>query len=106
MKIKQSASTAAGKKGIFHALRMVFNVTNPVKGIKTLNKVNQKNGVDCPGCAWPDPTHRSKLGEYCENGAKAIAEEIMDADDLSRLNSQFSRVFCAKFGKKMNNTTM
>lgn len=49
------------------------------KGMKTLLKLNQKNGVDCPGCAWPDPDdHRSSLGEYCENGAKAIAEEATD----------------------------
>lgn len=49
------------------------------KGMKTLLKLNQKNGVDCPGCAWPDPDdHRSVLGEYCENGAKAIAEEATD----------------------------
>ena len=46
------------------------------QGIKVLNKMNQKDGFDCPGCAWPDPDgKRSKLGEYCENGAKAIAEE-------------------------------
>lgn len=35
--------------------------------------------MDCPGCAWPDPEKRSKLGEFCENGVKAIAEEAMDA---------------------------
>ncbi|MDH5602717.1 MAG: FdhF/YdeP family oxidoreductase, partial [Cyclobacteriaceae bacterium] len=33
--------------------------------------------IDCPGCAWPDPAKRSKLGEFCENGVKAIAEEAM-----------------------------
>ncbi len=48
------------------------------KGMKTLLKLNQKDGIDCPGCAWPDPDHRSTLGEYCENGAKAIAEEATD----------------------------
>ncbi len=46
------------------------------RGIKILNKMNQKDGFDCPGCAWPDPDgKRSTLGEYCENGVKAIAEE-------------------------------
>jgi molybdopterin-dependent oxidoreductase alpha subunit len=41
-----------------------------------LLKVNQKDGFDCPGCAWPDPDdERSPIAEYCENGAKAIAEE-------------------------------
>ena len=42
---------------------------------KTLFSLNQKGGIDCPGCAWPDPDDRSALGEYCENGVKAIAEE-------------------------------
>ncbi|HAN32303.1 MAG TPA: hypothetical protein DCQ06_11960, partial [Myxococcales bacterium] len=28
----------------------------------------------CPGCAWPEPAHRSAF-EFCENGAKAVAEE-------------------------------
>jgi molybdopterin-dependent oxidoreductase alpha subunit len=40
----------------------------------TLLKVNQKDGFDCPGCAWPEPEHRHKA-EFCENGAKAVAEE-------------------------------
>ncbi|MEM1320363.1 MAG: FdhF/YdeP family oxidoreductase [Bacteroidota bacterium] len=43
---------------------------------KTLFSLNQMQGFDCPGCAWPDPDdHRSELGEYCENGVKAVAEE-------------------------------
>ncbi len=46
-----------------------------IRGLRILGQMNQKNGFDCPGCAWPDPAdHRSKF-EYCENGAKAIAEE-------------------------------
>jgi molybdopterin-dependent oxidoreductase alpha subunit len=45
------------------------------KGLQVLAKLNQRDGFDCPGCAWPEPAHRSKLGEYCENGAKAVAEE-------------------------------
>ncbi|MGB0151916.1 MAG: FdhF/YdeP family oxidoreductase [Candidatus Poseidoniaceae archaeon] len=45
---------------------------------KTLRTVNQQEGFDCPGCAWPDPAHRSGF-EFCENGAKAVAEEAMSA---------------------------
>ncbi|HLI94396.1 MAG TPA: FdhF/YdeP family oxidoreductase, partial [Puia sp.] len=42
-----------------------------------LRHVNQMGGFDCPSCAWPDPDdERSGVAEYCENGAKAIAEEI------------------------------
>ncbi len=47
-----------------------------VRGFKALAKLNQQGGHDCPGCAWPDPDdERSGIAEYCENGAKAIAEE-------------------------------
>ena len=49
------------------------------KAVKIFSKLNQKQGIDCPGCAWPDPKKPSSLGEFCENGAKAIAEEAMSA---------------------------
>ena len=45
-----------------------------VKGSITLLQVNQPDGFDCPGCAWPDKSHTSTF-EYCENGAKAVAFE-------------------------------
>ena len=46
------------------------------RGARTLLRVNQPQGFDCPGCAWPeaDPGARSHA-EFCENGAKAVAEE-------------------------------
>ncbi|MEM5366902.1 FdhF/YdeP family oxidoreductase [Paraburkholderia azotifigens] len=46
----------------------------PVSGAKTLLHMNQPQGFDCPGCAWPDPKHTSSF-EFCENGAKAVAWE-------------------------------
>jgi molybdopterin-dependent oxidoreductase alpha subunit len=46
----------------------------PVKGAATLRCMNQPEGFDCPGCAWPDPKHTSSF-EFCENGAKAVAWE-------------------------------
>ena len=45
-----------------------------VKGAATLSRMNQPEGFDCPGCAWPDPKHTSSF-EFCENGGKAIAWE-------------------------------
>jgi len=45
-----------------------------VSGAKTLLHMNQPEGFDCPGCAWPDPKHTSSF-EFCENGAKAVAWE-------------------------------
>lgn len=47
---------------------------DPVTTARTLLKLNQAEGFDCPGCAWPDPDHR-KLAEFCENGAKHVAAE-------------------------------
>ena len=47
-----------------------------IKTVKTLTTVNQPDGFDCPGCAWPDPKHATTF-EFCENGAKAVADENM-----------------------------
>ena len=45
------------------------------RSLQTLLKVNQKDGFDCPSCAWPDPDGDRKMAEFCENGAKAVAHE-------------------------------
>src|SRR4029077_9727958 len=45
-----------------------------IKGSAALSRMNQPEGFDCPGCAWPDPKHTSSF-EFCENGAKAVAWE-------------------------------
>lgn len=57
-------------------MKDVLQYMKPGDGLKTSLQLNQKLGIDCPGCAWPDPDHeRSSFFEYCENGLKAIAEE-------------------------------
>jgi molybdopterin-dependent oxidoreductase alpha subunit len=53
---------------------MVARQTGIIRGTRALLKVNQPGGFDCPGCAWPEPGHTHKA-EFCENGAKAVAEE-------------------------------
>lgn len=76
LKLKAPATYAAGLKGVTTALGHAMTAMGPVRAMQTLAKLNQKNGFDCPGCAWPDPDDkRSLFAEYCENGAKAIAEE-------------------------------
>ena len=47
----------------------------PVRTLATLSRLNQRHGFDCPGCAWPEEHGGRKLAEFCENGAKAVAEE-------------------------------
>ena len=67
---------AAGVPAVFKSLQHVFGEAGFFRGLKALNKVNTKDGFDCPSCAWPDPDdERSGIGEYCENGAKAVADE-------------------------------
>ncbi|MBS1562802.1 MAG: molybdopterin-dependent oxidoreductase, partial [Bacteroidetes bacterium] len=68
--------TAAGIPAVLSSFRHVFEEAGVLRGLKALGKLNQKNGFDCPSCAWPDPDdERSGIAEYCENGAKAVAEE-------------------------------
>lgn len=78
LKRKPIDHKSAGLPALWSAgVKIVENLT-PTSAYKTLFKLNQKGGIDCPGCAWPDPDDdRSVLGEYCENGVKAIAEEAM-----------------------------
>lgn len=76
IRITAPADFAAGVKGVTTALEHTFHEMGPINALAALSKVNQEKGFDCPGCAWPDPDDkRSLFAEYCENGAKAIAEE-------------------------------
>src|SRR5438876_1744620 len=47
----------------------------PLRGLRTLIKLNQMGGFDCPGCAWPEPDSERSHAEFCENGAKHVADE-------------------------------
>ncbi len=61
------------------------------RGSRALLAMNQPDGFDCPGCAWPEPTakERSRF-EFCENGAKAMAEETTTRRAGPELFEQFS----------------
>ena len=78
LKTEKPYTEAAGAIAIVKSLEHIGRGTGLVRGLKILADINQKDGFDCPSCAWPDPDgHRSSLGEYCESGAKAVADEIM-----------------------------
>jgi molybdopterin-dependent oxidoreductase alpha subunit len=73
---EKPAREAAGVKAVYSSFKHVFGAMPLDRGLKALLHLNQKGGIDCPSCAWPDPDgERSRIAEYCENGAKAIAEE-------------------------------
>ena len=65
---------AVGAPGVAHALQISQQQMGARRTALTLLRVNQKDGFDCPGCAWPEGSERSHF-EFCENGAKAVAEE-------------------------------
>ena len=78
LKTRKPKQKAAGIPAIVSAINHGLRKMGPLKTVKTLRMVNQTNGFDCPGCAWPDPSHRTSF-EFCENGAKAVADEAMKA---------------------------
>jgi molybdopterin-dependent oxidoreductase alpha subunit len=69
---------AAGLPAVRKALEYSLSQTSVRRTALTLLSINQPGGVDCPGCAWPDPDHRHR-NEYCENGAKHINDEATSA---------------------------
>ena len=85
LRLQNPPKKAAGIKAVTNAMRHLSDELGLFDGLRLMTRINQKHGVDCPGCAWPDPQHRSKLFEYCENGAKAIAEEAT----TRRVNAAF-----------------
>src|SRR5215467_12085586 len=69
------AQVAAGLTSVLKAAEFTIKEPGIVRGVAALSHLNQFDGTDCPGCAWPDPDQERSLNEYCENGVKAIAEE-------------------------------
>ena len=68
--------SSVGLPAILSTLNMGLFDLGPGKSTRVMRKMNQFDGFDCPGCAWPDPDdERTPFGEYCENGIKAIATE-------------------------------
>ena len=84
-------SPAGGWGALQATARALREQSIAIKGAKALLSMNQPDGFDCPGCAWPDPKHTSSF-EFCENGAKAVAFELTerkrDAGILRRAHRQ------------------
>ncbi|KZX20801.1 FdhF/YdeP family oxidoreductase [Rathayibacter tanaceti] len=74
LSVRAPKRRAVGIPGVAHALQISLKQMGPVRSAETLLRVNQKTGFDCPGCAWPESDKRH-VAEFCENGAKAVAEE-------------------------------
>lgn len=91
---------AAGVPAVISAYKNVGTKVGAIRGSRLLLEANQMEGFDCPGCAWPDPLNHRATFEFCENGAKAIADEATrkraDADffaqhSIEQLKAQSDR---------------
>src|SRR6476620_1269101 len=71
---------AAGPTAVAVSMKRALSQMGAKRTAQTLLKLNQAEGFDCMSCAWPDPEvgHRH-AAEFCENGAKAVAEEATKA---------------------------
>ena len=72
--VSAPAKDAAGVQGVWTGMRYALGKPGVARGSRAMLRINQVDGFDCPGCAWPEPAQRGHF-EFCENGAKAVAEE-------------------------------
>lgn len=72
--MNEKSKAAAGLEALLVTWEHAKQQTGAVRALSVLTRANQIDGFDCPGCAWPDPSHRAMF-EFCENGAKAILDE-------------------------------
>jgi molybdopterin-dependent oxidoreductase alpha subunit len=86
LRVGTPATVAGGPKAVLSSMKHALPEMGAVRTVQMLARVNQKHGFDCPGCAWPDPAHRTPF-EFCENGVKAVAEEAT----LARVTPEFFR---------------
>lgn len=85
VQIQPISKVAGGIPSIIATVKHVWGEMGPVRGTRTLLQLNQKDGVDCPGCAWPEPDGERSHFEFCEEGAKHVADEAT----TSRVTSEF-----------------
>ncbi len=84
-KIAHPAHIAGGIPAILKTLQSGLGEMGARRTLRTLTSLNQKDGFDCPSCAWPDPDGDRSAAEFCENGAKAVAAEAT----LARVTPEF-----------------
>lgn len=75
VQIKPLSKVAGGVPSIIATAKTAWEEMGLVRGVRTLLQLNQTTGFDCPGCAWPEPDGERSHAEFCENGAKHVADE-------------------------------
>jgi molybdopterin-dependent oxidoreductase alpha subunit len=75
LRIGSASAEAAGIPAIWNTVLYGFGEMGPIRSSEAFLKMNQVTGFDCQSCAWPSPDKKRKIFEFCENGAKAVADE-------------------------------
>ena len=88
--IGKPSSVAAGIPAILSTIKHGFSKSGLIGSVSSFRKVNKFGGFDCPGCAWPDPDDHRTIAEFCENGAKAIADEATKKKITAKFFENFS----------------
>jgi molybdopterin-dependent oxidoreductase alpha subunit len=73
--VKPISKVAGGIPAVLSAAKYTFREMGVVRGTRTMLQLNQTQGIDCPGCAWPEPDGERSHFEFCEEGAKHVADE-------------------------------
>ena len=74
-RLSKPKDVAAGIPAVISSLSHGITRMGTLASVRNLTSVNRFDGFDCPGCAWPDPDGHRTIAEFCENGAKAVADE-------------------------------
>ena len=73
--LNEPKAVAAALPAVVSSMKHVWGTAGVIRGTRALAMLNQKGGIDCTSCAWPDPDDHRAFAEFCENGAKAVADE-------------------------------
>src|SRR5277367_4526697 len=75
LRVGRASEDAAGIPAIWNTMLYGIGDMGPVRAPEAFTKINHVTGFDCQSCAWPSPDKKRKIFEFCENGAKAVADE-------------------------------
>nr|WP_316502588.1 molybdopterin dinucleotide binding domain-containing protein [Paeniglutamicibacter gangotriensis] len=96
--------SAVGVPSLLASIPLALNDMGPVWAAKTLLRMNQKDGFDCPSCAWPDPPHR-ETAEFCGNGVQGRVLGGRSADGAPRILGREPRSGVLRSHDQFNTTT-
>ncbi len=90
LRVSEPEHFAAGLPAIISTMKHTIGEMGVIRTLRTLKAMNQKDGFDCQSCAWADPDGERHLFEFCENGAKAVADEATTKQVTPEFFKQYS----------------